>query len=92
MGGRGGVQGFGRLSGMASGVMRDSAGHRGYVGVFGAILWISSVIAFGILFCEIWYMVVCATPQIVLNAVISRSSVQEVHLLPLIGSDQRELS
>jgi hypothetical protein len=39
MGGRGGVQGSGRLSGMALGVMRDNAGHRGYVSVFGYCLY-----------------------------------------------------
>jgi hypothetical protein len=37
-------------------------------------------------------MTVCATPQIVLNAMVSRSYVQEAHLLSMIGSDQREVS
>jgi len=46
----------------------------------------------GNLFCELWYMIVCATPQIVLSAVNPRSSVQEVLLISLIGSNQRELS
>jgi len=77
MGGRGGVYGFRRLSGMASVVMRDIA---------------DTLASLGSLFCELWCMIAYVTPQIVLNAVILRSSVQEFHLLSLIGSDQRELS
>jgi hypothetical protein len=38
MGGRGGVQGFGRFSGMASGVTRDNGGYRGYAGVLGCFV------------------------------------------------------
>lgn len=44
------------------------------------------------LYRELRYMDVCATPQIVLNAMVSRSYVQEAHLLSMIGSDQREVS
>jgi len=77
MGGRGGVQGLGRLSGVASGVMRDIA---------------DTLASLSILFCELWYVIVCATPHIVRSAVILRSLVQELHLLFLTGSDQRESS